>query len=397
MRRSLRNGWTIFIVMLVAAVVFCGFVSNVLLPNILHIGVALPVISVPGEKIPGTPITNTIVGTILADIVVLLFAFFATRNIKEVPGRLQSVFEMIVQFLDNLARTVAGPRSRKIFPLMATVFIFVLIANWLELIPGVDSIGVLECAAVGQNGYNANGAVLVVNRILDSGKAATAEDHEACEKHGQLSAEEQHRADLTAKLDADPKAALSAEEASLVTVDSSGNQVVKNPLRPNLHVVTSFVRAAATDLNLTLALAVIAFCAIEFFGIQAHGGAYFYKFINIPALDNITNPKVPMVNRALEPINFAVGFLELISELARILSFGFRLFGNIFAGQVLLFVMTFLLSTLFPVIFYGLELFTGVIQAFVFAMLITVFSAMAMAGHDDSSHGEHEAEGAPAH
>ncbi len=386
----MSKGLTIFVVALVAAIVFCFFVPNVLLPS-LHIGMALPVISVPGEQIPGTPVTNTLVGTILADIIVLLFAFMATRNVKEVPGRLQSVFEMLVQFLDNLARSVAGPASRRIFPLAATIFLFVLVANWLELIPGVDSIGVMECAKVSQSGYAANGALLDVRRSLYPGKPATHEDFEACEKvgHGEiLSDEEQLRANVTAKLDEDPKAVLAAEEKALVTTDNTGKQTIKTPLRPNLHVVTSFVRAAATDLNMTLALAIIAFFAIQYFGIQGQGGKYFYKFINIPALENIGNPKKPL-NGFLGPIDFAVGFLEIISELAKILSFGFRLFGNIFAGQVLLFVMTFLVATLLPVIFYGLELFVGVIQAFVFAMLLLVFSAMAMAGHhEESDHAE---------
>jgi F-type H+-transporting ATPase subunit a len=87
-------------------------------------------------------------------------------------------------------------------------------------------------------------------------------------------------------------------------------------------------------------------------------------------------------------MDFIVGLLELISEIAKIISFGFRLFGNIFAGQVLLFVMAFLVATMLPSIFYGLELFVGLIQAFVFAMLVLVFSAMAMQKHDHGDHGD---------
>ncbi|MBN1565162.1 MAG: F0F1 ATP synthase subunit A, partial [Anaerolineae bacterium] len=124
-----------------------------------------------------------------------------------------------------------------------------------------------------------------------------------------------------------------------------------------------------------------AFIAIQVFGVQALGISYFAKFINTPALGNMD--KNPM-----GAMDFVVGLLEIISELAKIVSFGFRLFGNIFAGQVLLFVMTFLVATLLPAIFYGLELFVGLIQAFVFAMLLLVFSTMAMAGHghDDEEH-----------
>ena len=85
-------------------------------------------------------------------------------------------------------------------------------------------------------------------------------------------------------------------------------------------------------------------------------------------------------------MDFIVGLLELISELAKVLSFGFRLFGNLFAGGILLIVMSFLLAMLVPAGVYGLELFIGLIQAFVFAMLLLVFSAIAMQGHGDEQH-----------
>jgi F-type H+-transporting ATPase subunit a len=103
---------------------------------------------------------------------------------------------------------------------------------------------------------------------------------------------------------------------------------------------------------------------------------YFAKFINTPALENAgKNPMGIM--------DFGIGFLEMISEISRIISFGFRLFGNIFAGQVLLFLIPFLAGALLPLAIYGFEMFVGVIQAFVFAMLLLVFASMAMAGHGD--------------
>jgi len=80
-------------------------------------------------------------------------------------------------------------------------------------------------------------------------------------------------------------------------------------------------------------------------------------------------------------MDFAVGLLEIVSELSRIISFGFRLFGNLFAGQVLLFVIPFLAGALLPLAIYGFEMFVGVIQAFVFGMLLLVFSAMATIEH----------------
>jgi len=86
-------------------------------------------------------------------------------------------------------------------------------------------------------------------------------------------------------------------------------------------------------------------------------------------------------------MDFAVGFLDIIGEISRIVSFGFRLFGNIFAGQVLLFVIPFLAGALIPFFIYGFELFVGALQAFVFAMLFLVFAAMATAGHGDHEEG----------
>ena len=92
------------------------------------------------------------------------------------------------------------------------------------------------------------------------------------------------------------------------------------------------------------------------------------------------------INFKSGPIGFFVGFLELISELARIISFTFRLFGNIFAGEVLLIAMAFLLPVIGLIPFLGLELFVGVIQAFIFAMLTLVFATMATIGHGDEQH-----------
>lgn len=377
---------------LVIAIFGCGIVPFLLLPA-AHLSIALPVISVPGEHYPGSAITNTLVGTFIADIIVLVFAFAATRNLKEVPGRLQSVFEMIVEFFDNTAKQMARPVARQLLPLALTVFLFILAANWLELIPGVDSIGFMECAKAGQNGYPNSGAVLDVRRPLDSGKAATAEDREVCDRvaaGNTLTAAEQSRADITAVMDAHPGEEVRkylTMPAQLAIVNQPSFSSFQ-PLRPNLHVITSFVRAAATDLNLTLMLAIMAFFVIQYYGIRANGGAYFYKFVNVPAMRTVINGKTPG-KKVFGVIDVIVGLLETISELAKILSFGFRLFGNIFAGQALLFVMTFLIATLLPVVFYGLELFVGLIQAYVFAMLILMFTGMAIASHHTPDEEEH--------
>ncbi len=133
------------------------------------------------------------------------------------------------------------------------------------------------------------------------------------------------------------------------------------------------LRPGSADLNLTLALALISFLTTEFWGFRTQGLGYLRKFF--------------IFNQG--PIQFFVGIIELISEFARIISFTFRLFGNIFAGEVVLLVMAFLFPTVLSLPFYGLELFVGLVQAFVFAMLTMAFIDMAAESHGDHGHEEH--------
>jgi F-type H+-transporting ATPase subunit a len=138
-------------------------------------------------------------------------------------------------------------------------------------------------------------------------------------------------------------------------------------------VLVPFVRAAATDLNVALALAIISVVATQYVGMRALGLKYWRRFLN-PVITGIT------------PIDIFVGILEFISEIAKLVSFSFRLFGNIFAGQVLLFVMAFLVAFLIPVPFYGLELFVGFMQAFVFAILTFIFFEQGTHSHAGDAH-----------
>lgn len=384
------KGFAILFGSILVAVVFCGLVPFVIMPN-LGLAVALPVIMVPGEPlwknfmgIEGLTITNTLIGTLIADVVVLVFAFAATRKMSEVPGRLQGIFEMMTDALYGLAKSTAGANARRVFPLIATIFLFLLVANWLELVPGVDSVGLMHCAEDGMKGYPKDGIVLEVDKPLDQGTEATEANYEACHAHDEGGGDHSEDAENAEDGAGDAAAAAAAGTAGGDGGDAGDGEqqgdAATEP-RDDLYVVTPFVRAAATDLNLTLGLAVIAFIAIQYFGTAALGIGYYAKFINVPALNNIAK-------RPMGVMDFAVGLLETLSEFSKILSFGFRLFGNIFAGQVLLFVMSFLVAWLLPSIFYGLELFVGLIQAFVFAMLTLAFSASAMTphGHHDEDH-----------
>ena len=428
-------------VVILIGVLFGIFIPFLFLPA-LHLAVALPVISVPGESLtsdPGSAFTNTLMGVLLADVMAIAFVVAAGGRLKQVPGRLQSMLEIIVEAFEGQARQMVGPKARSILPLALTIFFFLLFANWVELIPGVDSIGTMRCAEVGKSGYpTMSGVFLNVSKPLDTGKTATQEDTDACAtlaSGGQLTQDQQTRADLTAKLDAGTLT--DAEKAIVGVAGTSGTTTAANtttnttpstsgsntsasagtgntagsnapvaptssfvPLRPNLHVVSSFVRAGATDLNLTVMLALVAFLVTEFYGIRAFGGRYFYKFINIPAFRKMFRSGVPAGQRAFAGIDIFVGLLEGVSELARILSYSFRLFGNLFAGQALLFVLSFLVGALIPVAIYLLELFVGFIQATVFALLLLMFTGMALSGGhggDESDHEASPAEDAAAH
>jgi F-type H+-transporting ATPase subunit a len=343
------KGCLIAFVMLVLMAVLCSISSGFLgalggnsgLLSGLGLDPILPTIKLPAEmvfpmgEVGGfkVGITNTMIETIIVDILLVVLAAVATAKIRRgdqdalVPHGLQNLFEFLIETLHGLAESILGKRARQVFWLGATIFLFILLANWLELVPGVDSIGIFEPAHEG--GYGRNGILMV--------KAPEAE----------------------------------AKSASATS---------------DRWELVPFVRAAATDLNVTLAIALIAMVMVQYYGFKALGPQYLGKFMATKRLGN-GNP--------MGLIDLIVGVLELISEFAKIISFTFRLFGNIFAGQILLFVMAaFLIPFMVfgTLIFYGLEVFVGLIQAVVFMMLTFVFIAMATAGH-----GEEHAEHAEAH
>jgi F-type H+-transporting ATPase subunit a len=449
-----QRGLMIFGFIVAFAVFFCGLLPFMILPG-AGIAMALPVIQVPGEVLvfdwpsPDFELTNTLIGMFLADLLVILIAVMVSRQskgwTKKVPGRFQALVEAFGEFVYGLVKQMAGTSNKvrnQLFPLVATIFLFLLVANWLELVPGVDSIGFMHCAKPGMNGYARSGATLYNDQALFPGYTLESEEsYHICEEYleGKLtepfaaaSAEEleaeladaeshldglegdaldaahahiheielrlhgaEHAHDVEALL-ADE--ALTEEERSLLETELMLAQTqVRYPgaivpltedeleagIQPYAFIVTPWVRAAATDLNLTLGLALISFAAIQYFGISTLGGfTYGQKFINIGALGNLQK-------RPLGAIDFLVGLFEIISELSKVISLAFRLFGNIFAGQLLLFIMAFLVATMLPVIFYGLEFIVGFIQALVFAVLTLVFSAQAMEDHSHHDDDEH--------
>jgi F-type H+-transporting ATPase subunit a len=280
--------------------------------------VALPEIALPAEPVFTLPalgfaVTNTLLATWLTMLLLILGSILVTRNLNMVPSGVQNLVEWGLGVLLGLAENVAGERGRRFFPLVATIFIFLLVSNWMGILPGFASVGLVHEAHVGGHNIRELGVPGVDVYVLEAGEVG------------------EHETGWT---------------------------------------IYSFLRSAATDLNTPLALAIISVVATQVVGVQAQGIRYFKKFISF---DDV--------------LGLVVGPLELVSELGKIISFTFRLFGNIFAGEVLLAVLAFIIPYLVSVPFMGLELFVGLMQAFVFAMLTLVFMSMATMGHGPEGEG----------
>jgi F-type H+-transporting ATPase subunit a len=311
---------------IVLGLIILGFVAAKYFPSIR------PFVQLPAEHWSEHPlfstaflgigdfyITNTMVALFAADILIIILAYAFYRGVKKgnlVLKGLPGALEALLEYLYNMTESTAGKWAWTIFPWFATITILVLTANWMELIPGVDSIGVIE---------HAEGAGY-----------------------------------------------------SLQSLGSFFATLAKPAVTEGGYQLVPFVRVVSTDLNFTVALALIAVIAVQVVGIRAQGMKYFTKF---------WNTKTFFSKPIFGVIDWGVGLLELVSEFSKILSFAFRLFGNIFAGSVLLFVMGSLLGSIviMPSMFYMLEFFVGAIQAVVFGLLTMTFMAQATQGH-----GEHE-------
>jgi len=320
-----------------------------LIISIIFVRVPLPTILLPGEAISGLSLggfqfTNTIVATILTDIVILLLGFLAVRKMQEIPeGKLQNILEWVFEVFDGMLTDIGGrEKSKAWLGVFLTILLFLLIANWMELVPGVDSFGAIEPVEVAYVesgvtvGYGIKHLGPFITLTNDQVKLSQA-DRQEIEKEAEAAGEEYH------------------------------------PHTPKGYVLKSYVRTATTDLNLTIGLALLVVLWSHFIGFRRMGPKYARRF----ALPVITGMK---------GIDLFVGILEFISEFAKIISLSFRLFGNLFAGQVLLFVMAFLVSFLLPLPFFGLELFVGFMQAFVFAILTFIYFEQATHSHAGDEH-----------
>ena len=244
-------------------------------------------ISLAAERVGtflGLPITNSLLMSWVVMALLIVGAWLVGRRISLKPGKVQNFFEWLMEYLLSMMEQIFGSKvlAKRYFPLIATIFIFILAVNLLEFFPVV-------------------GPAIYLN-------------------HG-------------------------GEHVGLFHTPSS-------------------------DLNFTLALAIISFFVIEFSGILTLGVLkYGGKFINIQG----------------GVMMFAVGLLEVIGNLARLISFSFRLFGAIFAGEVLVLVITHFLPYIASAPLMGFELFVGLLQAGIFAILTMAFIKIAV----EEPHGAH--------
>lgn len=242
----------------------------------LHISIsAEPIFNLGGFEFTNSMLVSLLVTTFLS----LLGYHFYQSHRRHHRSRLILFCQTILESLYDFIQSITPYQAGRFFPLITTIFFFILFSSWAGLLPGAETIGLIKLVN-GQRQY------------------------------------------------------------------------------------VPLFRGGTADLNITLGLAIFAIISVQVYGYKSLGLRYFKKFFNLSS-----------------PINFFVGILETITEFARIMSFAFRLFGNIFAGEVLLAVMAFLIPLLAPLPFIGLEIFVGFIQALIFATLTLVFINIATTAH----------------
>jgi F-type H+-transporting ATPase subunit a len=316
-----------------------------------------PHISISAEhlfSIGGLNVNNSMLTSLIVSGLLIAFALWVRASLRNTsrPTGVQNVAEWIVESLTGMVHAVTGDKKKTdvFFPLIASFFLFILLNNWFGLLPGVGTIGFKHVVGQASNPWNVALApsTLAVPHPVPLAHAATGTDTHAAPAAGTAAphVEEPH----------DTGAAVHQEGSAHVVEGEHGQHEVFVP----------YLRAGTADLNMTLALGILSVGAVQYFGFKYLKFGYLKKYFNFSS-----------------PINFFVGILELVSEFSKILSFAFRLFGNVFAGEVLLVVISFIAAVIAPMPFYGLELFVGFIQALVFSMLSVVLFNMATASHDE--------------
>ena len=331
-----------------------------------------PEVIIPAERlfrVGGFWITNTIFTGWLVVALLAILLITATRTMALVPRGLQNLVEALFEWALDLVESIAGPQNaRRFFPLVMTIFLYIMIGNWMGLLPGFASIGLAEEAD--------HGVYFEQQRVGPLNIAIIPLNPEVVHKGEHGEEEEEHHSFLPG---AAPDSFVSAAPHGATAAAGTAGQQEEGRF---LGILVPLFRGVNTDVNMTLAIALISFVFVEWWGLRSLGLGYLTKFFNFGPL---------LRGNALGVIDIFVGILELFSEFIRIISFTFRLFGNIFAGEVLLLMMTFLVPFVFVQPFYFLEIFVGFIQAAVFALLTLVFASMAVESHahPEGEHTEH--------
>jgi F-type H+-transporting ATPase subunit a len=292
----------------------------------------IPAFDIGSFHFGGVPFTNAILSTFLADLLLLGIALFIVRPYvrgkNPVPAKAYAAFEMLIEYFWNLVTDSVGAKwARRVFPIVITIFLLILSANLVKMIPGYETIGWLK-QSEGGTGIKAYSIAPVAGNFY--------------------------------ALD------------GTVSTQAAAQQP--------LYELIPFLRGSATDINFPAALAVFAVACIFVFGFWSQRGAFFGKYFPLGRV--ISAPFFGL-------IDLLVGVLEFVLEFVKVISLALRLFGNIFAGGLLLLIIGSLTVVLVPAGLAAFELFVGAIQSYVFAVLALIFIQMSMAGHGGGqSHGD---------
>lgn len=303
----------------------------------LHISISAETLTSFGPLNFSNSLFTSLIVTILMLILIVKIRLSLDSK-KAKPGGLQNFSEFITEGFYDMVQGVTGDhkKTRFFMPFFMSFFLFVLFNNWFGLLPGVGTVGFQENAGETEHAV-----------LLDTELSVPVSEVMAS-------------TDETIHLEE------TGEEGAIEVTEEHATESTDESATESHSVFVPYLRAGTADLNTTLALGLFSQVMAQVIGVKYLGLSYFKKFFNFK-----------------DPIMFFVGALELVSELSKVLSYAFRLFGNIFAGEVLLVVMSALVPLIVPMPFYGLEIFVGFIQALVFSLLSLVFFNIATISHDE--------------
>lgn len=294
-------------------------------------------------------VTNSLFSAFLIVVIFAILAIIFGHTIRyKNPSKGQIFLEIIIKGFRGMTQDILGEkRGNKLFAFLFTFFVFIVASNWFGLLPFVGPIVIEHEEEHEQEneeqenkeqeeiqGINENSDLVAIGSVI--GKYVEVEEETAHEENDDISF-----------------GTCLKERDCILGV----NGIERKEAYP-------VFRAPTSDVSATLALSIISIITIHGIGITSLRGAYIKKFFNFS-----------------DPMGFFVGILEFVSEIGKLISFTFRLFGNVFAGEVLLLVITSISFGLATLPFMALEVFVGFIQAFVFFMLTSVFISTAAEKH----------------